>query len=310
MTRRMLLSAGLLLAAAALALPAGAGSRSRVGPPPKELVQALGLSPFYRQHLSAGGLPVLASGRVSPFALREAAYLVDGMLAGRDDLRRAVAGAGIRVVVMAPDEMTTAVPEHSDLKPSLFWDRRARGLGATRARPAVSCGEENLLGYPGDPYAGENILIHEFAHVIHHIGLREAEPEFDRKLRETYRRATAAGRWKGTYAAVNASEYWAEGVQSWFDCNQAPNHSHNGVRTREQLLEHDPDLHALIDSVFPEKEWRYRRPAERAEMGHLRGYRPSRAPRFRWDPALDEWYRKHEERRRRHEALLRGGGDG
>lgn len=51
---------------------------------------------------------------------------------------------------MAQDEMTTDVPEHCDLRPKDYWDRRARRLGATDARPAVSCGEENLLCLPGD----------------------------------------------------------------------------------------------------------------------------------------------------------------
>ncbi|MFQ5808669.1 MAG: alpha/beta hydrolase [Armatimonadota bacterium] len=31
---------------------------------------------------------------------------------------------------MSEDEFTTDVPEHSDLEPAAYWDRRARGLGA------------------------------------------------------------------------------------------------------------------------------------------------------------------------------------
>jgi hypothetical protein len=45
--------------------------------PPKEL----GLDPFYTKYLSAHGLPVVGSSKVSAYALREAAYLADKLLA-------------------------------------------------------------------------------------------------------------------------------------------------------------------------------------------------------------------------------------
>ena len=40
------------------------------------------------------------------------------------------------------------------MTPKAYWDKRARGLGATPERPAVSCGEENLLNLQGDWYPG------------------------------------------------------------------------------------------------------------------------------------------------------------
>ena len=48
--------------------------------------------------------------------------------------------------------------------------------------PYCSCGEENLLAYPGDPYAAENILIHEFAHNIHLRGMVNVDATFDTRL--------------------------------------------------------------------------------------------------------------------------------
>jgi hypothetical protein len=220
-----------------------------------ELRTSLRLDPFYEKHLDAGGLPVLSSGKVSDAALLEAGFLIDQMLSKRDDLRAAMRKRNVRVVVMAPTEMTTDVPEQRDMKPKEYWDQRARGLGGR----ITSCGEENLLNLRGDRYRNENILIHEFAHAIHNFGLREVDRKFDERLRETYRRAMAEGRWKDTYAATNHGEYWAEGVQSYFDCNAPPGGVHNDVRTREKLLEHDPALFALIDEVFQQNEWRYQR---------------------------------------------------
>ena len=282
-----MLSIASLLCAAALALPQDPGPLSA---PPAELVEAFELDPFYAKHLDAGGIPILASARVNDYALFEARYLIDRMLAGREDLRTAIAEQKVRFAIMAPSEFTTDVPEHSDLSPPGYWDRRARGLGATRQRPCVSCGEENLLGYPGDPYAAENILIHEFAHVVHEMGLRRVDETFQPRLSATYRAAMEAGLWEGKYAATNPSEYWAEGVQSWFDTNRVNDHDHNHVDTREELREYDPGLAALIEEVLGDPAWRYVRPRDRAEPAHLEGYDASAAPRFVWpERVLEAW---------------------
>ena len=40
----------------------------------------------------------------------------------------------------------------------------------------------NVLAFPGDKYVGENILIHEFAHLFHTIGIVGVEPDFDDRL--------------------------------------------------------------------------------------------------------------------------------
>src|SRR5262249_40360178 len=160
---------------------------SPVSAPPNEL----GLDPFYTKYVSAHGLPVLGSSKVSDLALREAAYLADQMLAHRPEVRDAMIRNKVRLAVMAHTERTTDIPEHRDLQPKLYWNFRARGLGASRQRPAVSCAEENLLNYKGDPYSTENIMIHEFGHAIHSMGMRSVDPTFDTRLRAAYRDALA-----------------------------------------------------------------------------------------------------------------------
>lgn len=251
---------------------------------PDSVRQELNLAPFYQKYIEAGGLPVVGSKNVSDFAMREAAWIVTQMLTNRPDLLRAMSSNHVRLAVMAWNEFTTDIPEHADLKPKIYWDRRARGLGATPRRPAVSCAEENLLGYPGDPYAKENICVHEFAHAIHEMGLSAVDPTFDRRLRACYQNATNGGLWKGTYAAVSRQEYWAEGLQSWFDDNRENDSLHNHVNTRVELKEYDPGLAALCAEVFGESAWRYVRPARRpaSARAHLAGYDAAPPPRFRW----------------------------
>ncbi len=255
-----------------------------ISPPPVALM----LNPFYQKCILVEEFPIVASEKVHDAALREAAWVVRSMLQHRPDLLEALHKSGTRLAVMACDELTTQIPEHSDLTPRNYWDRRARGLGATRIRPAVSCGEENLLQYPGDPYSTENILVHEFAHVIHQMGLSQADETFDDRLKDVFKQAQEDGLWTGTYALSNHSEYWAEGVQSYFDTNRANDNQHNHVDTQEELREYDPRLFALIDEAFRQNEWRYSWPRDRDESGraHLVGYDPSQAPTFRWPEHL------------------------
>jgi hypothetical protein len=278
--------------------PLGAGEH-KVGEPPESLRRELKLAAGYQKCIVAGGFAVLGTGRVSDHALREAAYVIDRVLDGRGDLRRALVRNKVRLAVMAADELTTDVPEHSDLRPAQYWNRRARGLGPTPHRPAVSCGEENLLGYPGDPYAGENILIHEFAHALHEMALADVEKTFAGRLAAAYAEAMREGLWKGTYAATNRQEYWAEGVQSWFDANQRGGPAHNDVASRDRLEKYDPRLAGLLAGVFRGNAWRYTPPARRKEPGHLAGFDPARALRFAWPADLDRWYRDRQAERKK-----------
>ena len=264
-------------------------------PPPDEVRKTFNLDPFYEQWIDVEGLPVVASTQVSPYAVREAAWLIRQMIGHRQDILKVLAENNVRFAVMAYNELTTQIPEHSDLQPDYYWDRRARGLGSTPARPAVSCGEENLLNYTGDPYFTENILVHEFAHAIHQMGLNTVDPSFDDRLKTIYEAAVEKGLWENTYAITNKAEYWAEGTQSWFDTNRANDDQHNHVDTREKLKEYDPALAALLTEVFGDTDWRYTQVVTRTHLLHLQGYDPEKSPKFEWSPeliALNEFHQQ------------------
>jgi formylglycine-generating enzyme required for sulfatase activity len=269
----------------AVVLLAAGADAIEVGPVPPAERERLQLAASHAQYARAAeGIPVVATARVRPEALAEAAWLIDRMLAKRPDVARAIARSPVRFVVMAHDEFTTDVPEHADLRPRERWDRRARGLGATLARPATSCGEENLLCFPGDPYATENILIHEFGHTIHEIGLATADPTFQRRLDAAFAAAREQGRWDGTYARSSVGEYWAEGVQSWFSCNRTNDREHGTVNSPAAVREHDPPLAALLEEVFGAEPWCYVRPFDRAaaDREHVADFERASAPEFDW----------------------------
>jgi hypothetical protein len=125
------------------------------------------------------------------------------------------------------------------------------------------------------------------AHNIHLRGVVRVDPTFDARLEETYKKALEKELWKGKYASVNHHEYFAEGVQSWFDNNREPDHDHNHVNTRAELLEYDPGLAKMCQEVFGDTKLSYTKPATRL-TGHMQGYDPAQAPTFVWPERLQK----------------------
>jgi len=70
-----------------------------------------GIPAFYAQRVSAGGFPIVASATVNAYAMKEAVYLVDLLLAQRPDVRAAMIKSGARLSVLAWNEFTCDQPE-------------------------------------------------------------------------------------------------------------------------------------------------------------------------------------------------------
>ncbi len=229
--------------------------------PPPWVVEEYRLDPFYTKYLNAYGIAVTSSEKTADAALHEVRYLIEQALRHRPDILKAMVENQTRIVVIGAAEEVSGIPEYhkADPQEAAYQNRRVRGYGGAQL---TSCAEENLLHYDGDRYRGESIFLHEFAHCIH-FQLQRIDPDFQTRLDELYARATEKGLWDKTYAATNATEYWAEGVQSYWDCNQksrndpAPDGVHNHVNTREELKLYDPDLFALIDQTLGPMQWRY-----------------------------------------------------
>jgi len=124
---------------------------------------------------------------------------------------------------------------------------------------------------------------------------------------------------KQCYAGVNRAEYWAEGVQDWYDTNRTMDHDHNHIHTRDQLKAYDPELAALCAEVLGDSSWRFVSPRLRAGKAHLTGYDPATAPKVaklaHIDCAAqdyydkywkDYWQRLHEKHARKEEAKKQG----
>lgn len=221
---------------------------------------SLHLDPFYAKYVDVNGLPLISSWRVPDSAFVAAHRTLYAMTCMLDSqILDTMIKSNARVAIMARYEGTTDLPEHHYLvnDTSLNWDLRARGLGGTVEEPLTSCAEENVLGYQIDKYHAEDILVHEFSHAIHCIGIIQVYPDFNKRLQKLYDKAMKSGIIEGTYRTSTIEEYWAEAVQDWFNVNAEmphPDGKHNWCNTREELKQLDPDLYALLGEFFPETD--------------------------------------------------------
>lgn len=237
--------------------------------PPETLTQWLQykespLDPFYRKYIDANGMPIVASRFVSDSALVQAKEIVIAMLVKCPEAQEHMLKAHFRIGIIGYRENVTDMPEcriMPQIWPGTDWDARGRGYGATEYIPLMSCGEENIVKIPNynERYPTESIMVHEFAHNVE-FGLRKYHTEFCNALDAAFKNAEETNLWvdasgNKTYSRDNVSEYFAEGVQAWFNtCRMvvAINGKNTKLKYREQLKEYDPMLYDAISMVMPE----------------------------------------------------------
>lgn len=216
--------------------------------------------PFYKKYTCANGIHVISSNKVPDTAIYAAYKTIKFMTDSLpNEILESMTSRDTKVAIMARYEGTTDIPKHAHLEndTTLNWDVRARGLGGSIDSPLTTCAEENLLCYQIDKYHAEDILIHEFAHTIHAVGIMPIDTTFNELLQNQLDAVIAQGKYKDTYAITDIWEYFAEGVQNWFNVNAEvpePDGKHNHVNTRIELMKYDLELYQILDRFFPESE--------------------------------------------------------
>lgn len=233
-------------------------------PQPECVVRSIGTDEdFYRTACKQTGITIAAAEAVVPGALAAAADRMSALLAERPEYGTAIAESIEQVSIIGRDQRITALPEFEELysiHPGTDWNRLGRSFPGTAEIPVAAGAEENLLCLESDRYEGEDMFVREFGWTIRRFGIAAADPSLDRSIEDAYIRAIAAGLWQNTVAEVNSDQYWAEGVQSFFDANNEEKDEkdqvHNQIDTREELRAYDPFLYELLVEVFGETEWR------------------------------------------------------
>ena len=250
---------------------------------------------FYTKFTWAREFPVLGSAKVNEEAMLIANDTIRKMFAYRHDLLKVLINDKARVVVLAKGERLTDLPEFADereqARPAM-----ARHFDYTADKKVIVVPEENLLGGTADPAAGRCLLVGQMAKAVYTVAAaREVDEryltvrrdsqqyeqrliwdksseriprmdvQFDLRMREVFAEAAQRGLWRGTPAARSPVEYWATGVEAYFDAaglGYPPVDAPRPVTNREELKAYDPALFKMVDETMlydGHQDWRYRR---------------------------------------------------
>jgi hypothetical protein len=249
------------------------------------------IDPYYTKFTFARESPVLGSKHVSDEALLKANDTVRKMFAYRHDILKAMIADGARLVVLGRAEKLADLPELKQAKNGAEADL-VRFLDYTPALKLMVVPEENVIRLAEDPFAGRCMVVSVFARGMYRVaGQRPVDPEFekrrdkqqyelrvkrldadfDRRLAQVFADSKkfdgmiAKDLWKGTPAARDRIEYWAAGVEAYFDAGGtgvAPDGVDRPIVTREALKSYDPGLYDLVDETMAYKgrvDWRVKK---------------------------------------------------
>eukprot|EP00882_Tetradesmus_deserticola_P023566 GHRQ01025657.1.p1 GENE.GHRQ01025657.1~~GHRQ01025657.1.p1 ORF type:complete len:341 (+),score=136.61 GHRQ01025657.1:292-1314(+) len=214
----------------------------------------------YRQRGCVVGMPIMAYDCVCDEAVSALACGISNMTACcRPDIMQRLVAAGCTLAIIGRCQVTTDIPAHRFMRCQVEEggrdiDGTTRGMGATRCVPTASCGEENLTMTDDNGYAGESILVHEFAHCVMNLGFSAEDTAAVHSLFEQAQRCKLYD--LECYMMDNADEYFAEASQAWFGAT-ARCDVNSGINTRAKLQQHDPGLAQLLRKVYGDNCWCY-----------------------------------------------------
>ncbi|HEV8606651.1 MAG TPA: hypothetical protein VGQ99_14850 [Tepidisphaeraceae bacterium] len=208
-------------------------------------------------------------------ALLAANDIVRKMFAYRHDVLKALIADGVKLVVLAPTERISDLPEYKKLADARGVDALSRFLGYNPDLKLLAVGEENVIGDPAQNAVGDSQVIRVMASAIYHVTARRGidpnwdsrprnlwqqyelhlqrlDERLDHSLEQLYANAGAKGMWKGT-AVHNRADYFVQGVLAYFDAagqSMPPPDAQQSITTREALRQYDPELFSLISQTM------------------------------------------------------------
>ena len=227
-------------------------------------------NPYYTKFSKCNcGITVKSSESVPDECHEIAKKIIDSMMVKLDDVTSTMIKYGVELSIYAKEESAYEIPEHR--MGYLVMNRPIEGYGGEWDNPACSISEMNVLrcktGNYKTRYLDESILVHEFAHGIHLIGIEGLEDKtLANEIRSIYEKAKLAGKWPKTYAISNYEEYFATLTTIWFNVMaESADGSWDGTRgpvnTREELYEYDRDAYEFFKRIYPEinlpEPWNY-----------------------------------------------------
>jgi hypothetical protein len=243
------------------------------------------IDPYYQKFTYAREFVVLGSARVSDEALLAANDTIRKMFAYRHDILKAMIADGARLVVLGRQEKLSDLPEFHNARDQAGFDS-VRYLDYTPSLKLMVVPEESILQLEGEPSGGKGMIVSVLGKALYQVSslrpvdgdapksgpkqqyelrVKRLDIDFTKRVQKLYEQAMAKGLWKGASAARSPVEYWAAGVEAYFDAVGSvppPNFAERSVTTREILRGYDADLFGLVDETMAYREhvdWRLNR---------------------------------------------------
>lgn len=217
---------------------------------------------FYTQAIETQGIIIKAPQAIDSKALERAKEIIDRMLGrAQPEVVERMVGEDAQLAIIPQKSFITVLPEFSHLRGrrdpngNSYDSFAVRGTGAVRGKPVTATSEENLLKLRGDPFAAEDITVHEVAHAVHNLGLTEEERRAWDRLYRKYRR-----NFQTVFAGTNKDEFFAELTQSCFECN-------NEIGGENVVARSAPEAHAFLQDIYKGKEQGEQRKSKPAVRG-------------------------------------------
>src|ERR1041384_4536437 len=119
------------------------------------------IDPYYTKFTWAREFIVLGR-QAGDAALLKANDIIRKMFAYRHDLLKALIADGVKLVVLGRNEKLSDLPEYSRMKEIAGFDSVTRNVDYLPELKLLVVAEENVLGNPRKPLAGDCMVIREF----------------------------------------------------------------------------------------------------------------------------------------------------
>lgn len=219
--------------------------------------------PFYKVFTkSRDKIVVKSSEDVDIHVHSRAIEIIDLMLSKLPEVAEVLRRYKAEVAIYGIHETAYSIPEHRGGYHCM--PRHVEGFGGTVDGPVSSISEVNVMrftqGERATTYKNEMILVHEFAHALHLIGLDYLEDKtLSNLVKQLHHTAKAAGKWPNTYAISNHEEYFATLSAIWFNVMEEGKEgtwdgTRGPVNTRDELYSYDREAYELMKQLYPESE--------------------------------------------------------
>ncbi len=219
---------------------------------------SMGRDSFYTKYCEYEGLLILGSANADDVALEQAWLVAANMWFHRPDVVESLVEMGFFIAIMGDDQQLTNVPELRYLAedPSANIDESRAYTKVLEEPRLAAVAEENLVCTANDVNSDENLLVGRLANITRFALVMDLDPSMNDKVGTARQTALDNGLWAAfAWMTENNGSYWDYGVQLYFNSAIDELLPGDPARTRIALVDYDPDLYDLIDSVFQTDDW-------------------------------------------------------